>query len=233
MNAAHATPAIEPRIEQPPMEGRFPLRSVLVVAPNATAADAILRSLQRHRICRYLAWVLDAEAAVRRAASERFNLVLIIGREPVVTHLTTRRLRSCIGGVRLLVAMEASFTPAQIDSIAAAGAGGLIDCRGGLDQIPAATVMVAGGHDIFPHRIGSEINGGLAEPGSMPEPEALSDREAEILRAVANGMTSRLVAESLNLSVHTVEKYLSVAYRKLQATNRMQACNTARYWGLI
>ena len=48
-----------------------------------------------------------------------------------------------------------------------------------------------------------------AQPGSP-----LSDRESEVARLVAEGLTNREIAKSLCVSVRTVECHLWVAYRK-------------------
>jgi DNA-binding CsgD family transcriptional regulator len=60
----------------------------------------------------------------------------------------------------------------------------------------------------------------------MPErelPEGLTPREAEILRLVAHGRTNKEIASELVVSVHTVERHLQNAYRKLSLRNRADA----------
>ncbi|HEX6935709.1 MAG TPA: LuxR C-terminal-related transcriptional regulator [Actinomycetes bacterium] len=63
--------------------------------------------------------------------------------------------------------------------------------------------------------------------------EPLSDREVDVLRLVAQPMTSREVAETLHLSVHTVKTHLRSIFRKLSATSRNQAVRRARKLGII
>jgi DNA-binding CsgD family transcriptional regulator len=54
-------------------------------------------------------------------------------------------------------------------------------------------------------------------------PDALTRREAEVLRLVASGLTSRQIAEQLVLSVHTIERHLDNSYAKIGARNRAEA----------
>ena len=54
-------------------------------------------------------------------------------------------------------------------------------------------------------------------------PDGLTAREAEILRLVALGMTNREIAATLVLSVHTVERHVQNAYRKVDVRNRADA----------
>jgi two-component system response regulator DesR len=61
----------------------------------------------------------------------------------------------------------------------------------------------------------------------------LSDREREVLEAVASGATNREIAERLFLSPHTVKEHTSSLYRKLGARNRAEAVQKAQRIGLI
>jgi len=54
-------------------------------------------------------------------------------------------------------------------------------------------------------------------------PAGLTGREAEILRLLAEGRTNREIADTLVLSVHTIERHLANAYRKIGARNRADA----------
>lgn len=65
------------------------------------------------------------------------------------------------------------------------------------------------------------------------EPDPLTDRERQVLRLAAEGMSTRDVAEQLNLSAGTVRNYLSEAIDKLGATNRIEAARIARAKGWL
>jgi DNA-binding NarL/FixJ family response regulator len=54
-------------------------------------------------------------------------------------------------------------------------------------------------------------------------PGGLTAREAEVLRLVAAGRTNKEIASELVLSVHTVERHLANAYRKISVRNRADA----------
>jgi DNA-binding CsgD family transcriptional regulator len=70
----------------------------------------------------------------------------------------------------------------------------------------------------------------LATPD--PYPAGLSAREVEVLRLVALGMTSALVAEELFLSLNTVNRHLSSIYGKLGVKSRAAATRFAMEHGL-
>lgn len=63
--------------------------------------------------------------------------------------------------------------------------------------------------------------------------EILSERETQILRLVADGLTNREIAEQLFLSRHTVESHIKRVYRKLSVSSRTMAIRTARERGVL
>ena len=58
-------------------------------------------------------------------------------------------------------------------------------------------------------------------------------REAEILSAVARGLSNQAVGKELFLSDQTVKFHLHKIYRKLRVANRTQATNVAHEHGLF
>jgi DNA-binding NarL/FixJ family response regulator len=64
-------------------------------------------------------------------------------------------------------------------------------------------------------------------------PEALSEREMEVLYLVAEGATNRDIADHLFIAIPTVKKHMSNILVKLDTTNRTQAISRARQIVLI
>jgi DNA-binding CsgD family transcriptional regulator len=64
-------------------------------------------------------------------------------------------------------------------------------------------------------------------------PDRLTAREAEILRLVALGKTNNEMAANLFVSVHTVERHVQNAYRKIGARNRADASTYVARVGLL
>ncbi|HEX6607637.1 MAG TPA: response regulator transcription factor [Chloroflexia bacterium] len=72
-----------------------------------------------------------------------------------------------------------------------------------------------------------------ARRGSGADYEPLSERETDIVRRLAQGMSNREVADDLALAEGTVKNYVSTILGKLHAANRVQAINLARQYKLI
>jgi len=81
-----------------------------------------------------------------------------------------------------------------------------------------------------------EVRAALAATGQSAKarpPGGLTSRQAEILGYVANGMTSKAIAEKLVLSTGTVDRHIATVYRKLGVANRAQAASYALRHGLM
>ena len=68
---------------------------------------------------------------------------------------------------------------------------------------------------------------------SEPLAEPLSDRELEVLRLLASGLTNREIAGNLFLAVGTVKNHTNGIYRKLGVHNRAGALGRARELNLL
>ncbi len=65
------------------------------------------------------------------------------------------------------------------------------------------------------------------------EPDPLTDRERQVLRLAAEGISTGKIAGELHLSEGTVRNYLSEAISKLGAENRVEAARLARQKGWL
>jgi LuxR family maltose regulon positive regulatory protein len=95
--------------------------------------------------------------------------------------------------------------------------------------------VTRGGHRDYARRLLEEI-----EEMDFPEPlgrtgttAGLSEREIEVLRFVAAGLSNRDVGQRLFISEKTVKSHLSNILSKLETTNRTQAVDRARRLGLL
>ncbi len=102
----------------------------------------------------------------------------------------------------------------------AAGAAGFISKDWPAADIAKAVRMVGLGMTVF-------------KPHEAPAGPPLSEREREVLEAIASGATNREIAGTLFLSPHTVKEHTSSLYRKLGVRNRAEAVQKAQRLGLI
>ena len=67
-----------------------------------------------------------------------------------------------------------------------------------------------------------------ASPGSL-----LTERELEVLRLLAEGLSKREIAATLFVSYSTIHSHTKSIYRKLDGTSRDEVLEQARELGLI
>lgn len=86
------------------------------------------------------------------------------------------------------------------------------------DESPVSPALVG--------RLFAQLRGGTRPPAPAPalEPRAaLSERELEILRLVADGLTNRQIGRQLHITEGTVKNHVHNALHKLHMENRIQA----------
>lgn len=94
------------------------------------------------------------------------------------------------------------------------------------DEIAAAIRTVAGGGAVFGAGVAARVlaatSGGPAPAAPRPRDD-LTEREREVLALIAEGASNAQIARSLNLSLKTVQNYVSRILDKLQVADRTQA----------
>jgi LuxR family maltose regulon positive regulatory protein len=73
----------------------------------------------------------------------------------------------------------------------------------------------------------------LPAPASEATLESISERELQVLRLVANGLSNRDIAQALFVTVGTVKKHLNNLFGKLGVKSRTQAVARARDLNLL
>jgi DNA-binding CsgD family transcriptional regulator len=97
----------------------------------------------------------------------------------------------------------------------------------------------AGGRYSFDEACDEALRGDFADAASEPaktaesNPAGLSDREIDVLRLVASGLTNAEIANELFLSPRTVDAHLYRIYRKLDVSSRAAAASFAVQNGIL
>lgn len=178
----------------------------------------------------------DGAAAVRIAAAARPEVVLMDLQLPVGSGVTaTGEILAADPAARVLV-LSASGEDADVLAAVKAGATGYLVKSAGRDELLAAVDRVARGEAVFSPGLAGLVLGEFRRMSTgprAPDPTAeLTDREVEVLRLVAKGLTARQVADRLVLSHRTVQNHVQNTLRKLQLHNRVELTRFAIEQGL-
>lgn len=197
---------------------------VLIVDDHPMIRELIRLSCGASRFVRVVGEAASGEEAVELCRRTRPDVVILDlhlpgfdGREVI------RRLKADGTDARILV-VTAQADPAVLFDCGRLGADGFIG------KTEAVTSIVDHLHALERERTPSRDADDetrarpAAEPpaGKKASPE-LTGRERQVLALLAEGLTNRQIASRLKLSCRTVEWFVQQLYRKLDATNRVEA----------
>jgi DNA-binding NarL/FixJ family response regulator len=208
---------------------------VMVVDDHPIWREAIERDL-RDAGLEVVAAAGDGEQALRRLPAARPDVVLLDLRLPVLDGVeTTRRIAAAHPGVRVLV-LSASGEEADVLSAVKAGATGYLVKSASREELLDAVRRTAAGDAVFTPGLAGLVLGEFrrimtGDRGRDAGPR-LTERETEILRLVAKGLSSRQIAERLVLSHRTVQNHTQNVLAKLQLHNRVELTRYAIEQGL-
>jgi len=110
--------------------------------------------------------------------------------------------------------------------IEAGAAGYLLKEVSGDELIDAVRLVKAGEPVLHPRiirKVLDHLRTPLKEPAEILTAEPLSEREMEVLKLAARGMTNMEIADALSLSVRTVQAHLRSIFNKLGVSSRSEA----------
>ena len=135
-------------------------------------------------------------------------------------------------GARILVLTSFAQDDQVFPAIKAGALGYLLKDSSPRDLIQAIHDVHKGASSLHPS-IARMLIAELSQPSSMPPSEdPLTDREVEVLKLVAQGLSNEDIAQSLVISDRTVGKHVSNLLEKLHLANRTQAALYALREGL-
>ncbi|MGO8741109.1 MAG: response regulator [Limisphaerales bacterium] len=166
----------------------------------------------------------SAEAALAALPSEKPTVVLMDINLPGMNGIEcVRRLKPLLPDTQFV--MLTVYEDAEhIFNALAAGASGYLLKRMPRAELLAALKDVHAGGSPMSSNIARKVVQSFQRPVSQPsEAEDLSPREREVLELLARGYLYKEIAESLQISVPTVNTYIRRIYEKLHVRSRSQA----------
>ena len=229
----------EPKSSPSPQEGSAsspsskPVR-VLIVDDHPVVRDGIRRTIEREEHMVVCGEAASASEALAILENERCDLAIVDismeGRSglDLVKEITTRGLECPV--LVFTVHDDASYAERALR----AGARGYVLKQDGPKEVTAALRRILAGEVYVCDRMAGRLISGLV--GSRRDaidgsPIArLSDRELEVLEAIGAGHGPRAIAQSLGISVSTIETYKANIKTKLELKDAAQLGSFAAQW---
>jgi DNA-binding NarL/FixJ family response regulator len=177
----------------------------------------------------------DGQQAIELTEQLFPNVVLMDLKMPVMNGIqATRTIRARFPGVRVLVLTTYDFDEWVLDAVRS-GASGYLLKDTPRDQLVTAIEGTAAGKTYIDPAVAGKLLNQISHGQVPPDQDLttiLSERELDVLRLLARGMSNMEISQKLFLSEGTVRNYVSAILTKLDVSDRTQAAVLALRAGL-
>jgi DNA-binding NarL/FixJ family response regulator len=202
---------------------------VLLVDDHALFRRGLLLVLESEDGIEVVGEAEDGEEAIRKAEELAPDVVLMDVRMPRVSGIqATQRLAESLPTTRIIV-LTVSDEEDDLYEAIKAGATGYLLKEISIEEVADAVRAVMQGQTLISPSMASKLIqefNALAkradEKQQVPAPK-LTDRELEVLKLVAQGLTNREIADQLYISENTVKNHVRNILEKLHLHSRMEA----------
>lgn len=210
---------------------------VLICDDQAIARHGLQMILSTAPDLQIVGQAQDGQEAVDLVAQQQPDLVLMDLKMPRMNGVqATRLIRQRFPAVQVLVLTTYDADEWVFDAVRAGANGYLLKDTPPNQLLAAIRNTVEGKTPVDPSVAGKLFTSFAKQPTPPTTTklvEALSDREIEVLRLMAEGLTNAEIGAQIHLSEGTIRNYISTILDKLQVKDRTQAVVTAIRYGLI
>lgn len=199
---------------------------ILIADDHTLVREGLKQILAAANDLTVAAEAVDGDQALARVRAEMFDLVLLDMSMPGLSGIDLiKRLKLERPEVKILVLSMHGEHQYAVRAYKAGAAGYLTKDSASAELVSAIRKIAGGG--VYISAAGAEqLAVGAMQAGSGPPHTALSDREFEVFRLLAAGISLTAIADSLHLSIKTVSTHKT---RILQKMNMASTAELVRY----
>ncbi len=217
------------------MTGTQPIRVVLA-DDHAVVRKGIREFLDESGDIRVVAEAADGSQAVALVAEHQPDVAVLDVQMPGMTGIeATRHIKAEHPTVRVLILTAYDDDPYIFALLQAGASGYILKTADSSELIRAVRAVYRGESALDPavaQRVVQQLTSGRPL-GAQATVEALTEREVEVLRLAAKGLTNKAIGQSLGISDRTVQGHLANIYGKLGVGSRTEAVTEALKRGWI
>jgi DNA-binding NarL/FixJ family response regulator len=207
---------------------------ILIVDDHAILRDGIRALLSLHDDIEIVGEASEGREAIEKTRELSPDVVVMDIAMPGMDGMeATRRIRKKNSKVKILFLTQYDNREYVLSAIKA-GASGYVPKRAlGSELVSAIRAVHRGDSFLYPSAAAALIDDYLQQAEVMEPYDRLTDREREILKLIADGHTSREIAEMLFISLKTVQGHRMKIMEKLDLHNRTELIKYAMRKGLV
>ncbi|MGH2763633.1 MAG: response regulator [Thermoleophilaceae bacterium] len=234
MSADRVSRPTDAHPNRPQATGSNGRRRVRVIAADGHPLyrEAMSRAIKERPELELVGQAADGRAALDAIGAEQPDVALVERKLPGLTGEQILNAVARDGLDTRVVMITAEPDPDVVYLAFANGAAGYLTKEADAREICDAITAVARGRNVFAPVLQTGIAGEI-RLRAVDERPFLSDRERQVLKLIADGMTAPQIARSIHLGVATVKTHLQHIYDKLGVSERAAAVAEAMRRGLL
>jgi DNA-binding NarL/FixJ family response regulator len=196
---------------------------VLLADDHAVVRAGIRQFLEQADQIEVIAEADDGGAAIKLVEVHQPDVAVLDIQMPEASGIdVTRWIRANQREVGVLILTAYDDDP-YVMAVLQAGANGYVLKTASPAEIIRAVKDVHAGHSALDAVIMQKVMAQIGSSTTTISVEKLTDRETEVLTAVAQGYTNKAIGVQLGISDRTVQGHLAHIFNKLQASSRTEA----------
>jgi NarL family two-component system response regulator LiaR len=200
---------------------------ILLADDHVVVREGTRELLEREEDLEVVAEAGDGEEAVRLATNQRPDVAIMDISMPILDGIEATKRIKAINPATAVLVLTAYDDDQYVFALLEAGAAGYLLKDVQTNELIKAIRAVYAGESVLHPTIARKVVNRFAQPTGQPREksavEQLTERELEVLKLAAKGMTNRQIANELTLSIHTVQAHLSNIFGKLGVGSRTEA----------
>jgi len=200
---------------------------VLLADDHVVVRQGTRELLERESDMEVVAEAGDGEEAVRLASHYHPNVVIMDISMPKLNGIEATRQVKAISPATAVLVLTAYDDDQYVFALLEGGAAGYLLKNVRAEELVQAIRAVHAGESVLHPAITRKVLNRFVspEPEQIDEDilDQLSERELQVLKLAARGMTNQEIAEELVLSIRTIQSHLSNIFSKLGVGSRIEA----------
>jgi len=201
--------------------------TILLAEDHKVVRQGIRQFLEREPDLEVVGEASDGEEAVRLTQELKPEVVIMDIAMPKLNGIeATRQIKALPTRTIVLILTAYDYEEYIFPILEAGAAGYLLKDMSGRELVNAIHTVRQGGsvlHPVVARKLLENVREGSVKSTGREASAVLSEREIEVLKMVARGMSNKDIAKELFLSTHTVESHLTSIFNKLGVCSRIEA----------
>ncbi|WP_067173564.1 response regulator [Microtetraspora niveoalba] len=213
-----------------------PTTRILLADDHALVRQGLRLIIDAEPDLTVVAEAADGAEAVERASEEEIDLAILDIAMPRMTGIqAAREISRRAPGIRILILSMYDNEQYFFEALKAGASGYVLKSVADRDLLEACRAAVRGEPFLYPGAVAALIRDYLQrnrQGEAMPD-NILTPREEEIVKLIAEGNSSKEIAETLVISVKTVDRHRANILQKLGMRDRIELTKYAIRAGLV